>query len=337
MKKVILRTLTVLGVLIAYILIFVFCAVTVVFRGPSPHAKNLLVSTLMETSALKFIPRAYFSSDEIETILHGDDTSRIDDYIASLSERDVTIPKKDDSEQSDTSLNDITVEDVYGETYCGKMMIIADPSRVSVRVVDKFNTGTGGLLLSEVAAEDGVIAAFNGGAFVDDGGAGNGGMPRGVVIKDGKILNEAYQNFPTVIGFDSDHKLIVGNMSAQAAIDAGIVEAVSFWPVLIKNGVVVPQSGTGGGLNPRTAIGQREDGAILVLAIDGRQPHSLGATYSDIASIMEEYGAVNAANLDGGSSTMLFYKGEMINSLGSAVGERRIPTCFVVSDVSADE
>ena len=45
---------------------------------------------------------------------------------------------------------------------------------------------------------------------------------------------------------------------------------------------------------------------------------------------MEEYEAVNAANLDGGSSSMLFYKGELVNSLGSAVGERRIPTAFVV-------
>ncbi len=325
-SKIILRSIGVFFLIIAYVLVFLVCTVTAVFRGPSDTMKDLLVSSLMETSAMKFIPRAYFTDEEIEEITHGN-TDKYEEYIASLADIEIKIPPKaeDGTEESGTG---ITVEDVFGETYCGKVMIIDDPSRVSVAVIDSFDVNKSGMLLSDVANSDGVVAAWNGGGFVDVNGAGGGGMPEGVVIKDGKLLSDYSYNYPTVIGFDKDHKLIVGNMNGSQALKAGIVEAVSFGPVLVKNGVIAPS--TAGGLNPRTAIGQREDGAIIVVAIDGRQPHSLGATYTDVSEIMYSYGAVNAANLDGGSSSMLFYEGEMINSLGSAVGERCVPTAFVV-------
>ena len=328
--RIILRIFTVILLLILCLLTFLICTVATVFNGPSDTMRNLVVSSFMETSAMKFIPRAFFSEDEIEEITKGN-TDAYDAYIASLDDVEIIIPpKNDDAVSASVDGTGITIDDVYGATYCGKIMIIDDPARISIEVIDSFSETGNGLLLSELANEEGVVAAFNGGGFLDNLGTGNGGMPLGVTIKDGKLLSDWEWGYPTTIGFDSDHKLIVGNMTGQQALNAGIVEACSFGPVLVKNGVVAPISGSGGGLNPRTAIGQRADGTILVLVIDGRQPHSLGASYTDIAEIMEEYGAVNAANLDGGSSSMLFYEGELINSLGSAVGERRIPTAFVV-------
>jgi exopolysaccharide biosynthesis protein len=110
-----------------------------------------------------------------------------------------------------------------------------------------------------------------------------------------------------------------------------VVDAISFGPALIINGESVPILGSGGGLNPRTAIGQRADGAILLLVIDGRQPHSIGATLRDVADVMADFGAVNAANLDGGSSTLMVYNGEILNSTSLLTGPRRIPTAIVVS------
>ena len=97
---------------------------------------------------------------------------------------------------------------------------------------------------------------------------------------------------------------MVGRMTAQYALDIGVRDAVSFGPALIVNGVAANYSGSGGGLNPRTAIGQREDGAILLLVIEGRKTSSMGATMADLIDIMLEYGAVNAVNLDGGSSSL---------------------------------
>ena len=86
----------------------------------------------------------------------------------------------------------------------------------------------------------------------------------------------------------------------------------------------------GGGLNPRTAIGQREDGAVLLLVIDGRQTHSLGASMIDLINEMLDFGAVNAANLDGGGSTVLYYDGEIRNEISSIYGARGVPTAICV-------
>lgn len=325
--KIIGRIFTSLLILILCLIIFLVCTVATVFKGPSDTMRTLLVSSLMETSAMKFVPRAFFSDEEIDAMIKGN-TDAYNAYIDSLEEIEITIPKKDSADTTKEDGDGITIEDVYGETYCGKMMIIDDPTRVSIEVIDSFSETGEGFFLRDLANAEGVVAAFNGGGFFDDGGLGNGGMPIGVTIKNGEVLADYSWECPVTVGFDKDKKLIVGSFTGNQAINAGIVEACSFGPVLVKNGIVTPISGSG--LNPRTAIGQRADGAVLVLAIDGRQPHSLGATYNDIAAIMEDYGAVNAANLDGGSSSMLFYEGELINSLGSAVGERKIPTAFIV-------
>ena len=93
---------------------------------------------------------------------------------------------------------------------------------------------------------------------------------------------------------------------------------------------MAPEDTLHSGLNPRTAIGQRSDGAILMLVIEGRQPSRLGATYQDEAELMLRFGAVNACNLDGGSSSMMWYNGAYINNSASVIGIRPIPTSFIV-------
>lgn len=107
----------------------------------------------------------------------------------------------------------------------------------------------------------------------------------------------------------------------------GIRDALCYGPTLIVNGEKVEMSGYGSGVNPRTAIGQRRDGAILLLVINGRQLSSLGATYSDLATILWDFGAVNAANLDGGTSTAMYYKGKIVNQI---LRLRKLPTAIVV-------
>ncbi len=81
---------------------------------------------------------------------------------------------------------------------------------------------------------------------------------------------------------------------------------------------------------PRTAIGQREDGAILMLVIDGRQASSLGATLKDVQDIMLQYDAYTATNLDGGSSTTMYHEGEVINNPANSLGERSVPSILYV-------
>ena len=144
-----------------------------------------------------------------------------------------------------------------------------------------------------------------------------------------------YPKLQAALGFDADHILHVGTMTADEALAQGLTDAVSFRThdglasSLIINGEVQSKN-LGGGVNPRTAIGQCADGSVLLLVLDGRSINTLGATMQDVADIMLEYGAVNAGNLDGGSSSVMVYDGEIINNCASVTGPRNIPTAFIV-------
>lgn len=312
-----------LGTLVALVLIAFFGATTVICLGPSPTMRDLFVNTVMETSAAKFLARIYFDEPTIEAIIAANRPRTNGD----VSDTDaVVLPAED----ADFDLSAITVHDVKGSTFVGKMMVVNDPSRLSVATLEQFDVQAQGGELLDMIQTNGAVAGINGGGFYDPNGTGQGGMPDGVVIKEGQVLCNTPTRYDTIIGFTTDHKLLVGDLTAQQALDAGVQEAVSFGPALVMNGNRLPITGNGGGLNPRSAIGQREDGAVLLLVIDGRQPHSLGASYRDVADVMLEFGAVNAANLDGGSSSMLYYEGEMLNTLSSLIGVRKIPTAFIV-------
>lgn len=126
-------------------------------------------------------------------------------------------------------------------------------------------------------------------------------------------------------------QLLVGSYSLNEMREKGVTEAISFEPALVVNGKGTIKSGDGGwGIAPRTAIGQTDDGSILFLVIDGRQTKSLGASLKDVQSIMLKYGAVNAINLDGGSSSTMYYEGEIINNPCDPLGERSIPSIVYV-------
>ncbi len=319
-RTVIRRTAAVLGVTLAAVVVAFFAAVTVVCKGPSTQARGLFVTTVMETSAAKFLARMYFSEEEIESIRQQNAVIEAD-----LVTDDTAIPPQ----EPDTSQPEIAIEDVSGGTFKGKMMIVRDPMRLFVGTSGPYE-GEAGQKLEDLVKTHGAVAGINAGGFEDEKGMGNGGTPIGIVIRGGKLVFGSPSTNTSVIGFDGNGKLIVGKMTARAALDKGVQEAVSFGPVLVANGQPAPVAGTGGGLNPRTAIGQRADGSVLLLVIDGRQSHSLGASYKDCQTVMLNYGAVNAANLDGGSSTLMIYENEAVNYCASLYGSREIPTSFLV-------
>lgn len=326
-KRVLPKILICLGIVLFWFMVFIIGAIHIIFHGPSAAARDLLATTLMETSAAKFIVQANFSQEEIDKILNKN-TVVVSDTIT-----DTQLVNTADG-KSAFDINDIAIEDVSGPTYKGKMLIVNDPSRVYVAGPDEFQLESGGLRVEEMVKRDNAVAGVNGGAFADENGVGNGGKPLGIVIQDGYLTFGAYATHSTVIGFDKNDKLIVGNMTGKQALEMGIRDAVSFpSPALITNGQPATSIGSGGGLNPRTAIGQRADGTVLLLVIDGRQAHSIGASYKDIIEIMLEYGAINAANLDGGSSTLMVYQGKIQNICASLYGSRKLPTAILVSEV----
>ena len=123
-------------------------------------------------------------------------------------------------------------------------------------------------------------------------------------------------------------------LSAKQALANGIRDAVQYGPYLVVNGKSSYVKGNGGwGIAPRTAIGQRDDGIVLLLTIDGRQTASLGADMGDMAQIMIDYGAVNAANMDGGTSTAMALNSKLISNPrngGFQPKTRPIPDAWIV-------
>lgn len=313
-KRFFIYFFTILGQL----LIFLLGVVLILEFGPSKTARNLFVNSAMESSAGKFLATLFISDEEIKLIQESNSVEKTDE-----------VTDSDLINIDDNVTDEIEIIEINGPTYNGLMAVIHDPSRVTVGTSGDYK-GEVGKTVAEMAEEASAIMAINGGGFEDAGGVGNGGTPIGIVISNNKLkfgyLGKTYE----LIGFDKENKLVVGNMTGQEALDRGVRDALSFGPILIVNGNPSVVNGTGGGLNPRTAIGQREDGAVLFLVIDGRQANSLGASYEDVLNVMLEHGAVNAANLDGGSSSLLYYKGEYINNCASLYGPRNMPTSFIV-------
>lgn len=313
------KVMSCFGAFILTVLITAYAAGCLICYGPSPAAKDFFVLTVTETSALKFLANVYLPQAEIDEIIAGSEEMGGGE----ITEPPV-IPETPPEEGEPIEI--ITVK---GDLYVGKLMIIKDPSRVSIYSIDKFDIEGRGETLMEIYNKTGAIAAINAGGFYDPQGVSDGGMPLGYVFRDGKLVSFLASKYDTIIGFDADHRLIIGRMKAKDALAKGIVDAVSFGPALVVNGNRAKISSSGA-LHPRTAIGQRADGAIMFLVIDGRQPHSIGISYKGLQDLMIEYGAINAANLDGGSSSMMIYQGEYLNKHSSVTGPRPIPTAFII-------
>ncbi len=319
-----------LGITLLCIVISLLGMIWVLERGPSPTITGMFTRSVRETSAIRWISNIFLSDEELE-------------QFKSVSTEDLTTESVNTSlihveeaaarvqEQGEESVRLI---DIAEGTCKGKLLIVSDPKRVILGTSDEFIKQPGLQLTDMVAKYDG-IAGINAGGFNDENGTGNGSVPQGIVITNGQVV---YGNDSTpyhLVGLDSDGILHVGSMSGKEAVAQGIQWAVSFVThdglasSLIINGEIQRQN-LGGGVNPRTALGQREDGALLLLVLDGRSINTLGATMEDIVNIMLEYGAVNAGNLDGGSSSVMVYDGEIINHCASVTGPRRIPTGFIV-------
>lgn len=337
-KHPILRILGKIGLFLLLNLILIviglYCVLHTVTNGPSPTVRNLFVHSVRETSAMGWLADWFLSDAEIETILSQGQDVQIDDSDPSL----IVIPQPSEPSETDEPAKDewglvdedgdgIIIDSVKGEGYVGHMMIVLDPSRVVMASkVEDF--GIRGYTVAQMVQEFDAVAGINAGGFEDLNGRGNGSIPDTLVVSGGEIYyphNGVREGF---VGLDKNHILHVGTFGASEIKRKEIQSGVGFGPVLISNGV--PREQVYSGINPRTGIGQRSDGAILMLVIEGRRVSSLGATYQDMVEIFLSYGAVNACNLDGGSSSMMWYNGDYVNNCASVVGIRPVPTAFLV-------
>ncbi len=338
--KVIGRSLAIIGVTVLLVLILLVGACFLAMHGPSPAFRSQFAMFAYETSALKWLPRLFLGNDQFEKIIAENTMPEVADGTASNTEL-IQIPVET---VADENVKPIIIEEINGGTYHGYMMIIQDPSTVFVGTVDQFRQGDGDVV-KKFCERYNAVGGVNGGEFVDMGSYSYTACPVGGVITQGQPV---YENNNVgkwnLVCLTNDNKLILlKGYSVAQALELGVRDAVHVkhetGPFLIIDGepLEVPSVDVyGGGKNPRTAIGQRSDGAILMCVIDGRQASSLGATFKEMIDIMQDYGAVNAACLDGGTSTQMEYNGVTVNNPYSPTGPRRCPTAFLIMSTEAN-
>lgn len=326
------------------ILFLLYGTMWILAKGPSPTASKLFIFSVRETSAMGFLANLYMSDEQIDA-LYADATQQQDQSVdASLIEieKDNDDSKEndsDDAQNEDQSTNDsseadisddgIEIHDVSSSLYSGKMMIVKDPKRVFVGVLDEYGEDCVGMTVEDMITKYDCVAGVNAGGYIDYNGGGTGGLPDGPVIYNGELVWGGMDESCSIAGIDENGILYVGNMTPRTALAKGVRYAACWGPALVMNGKSCT-AGIGSGVNPRTAIGQRADGAILLLVINGRKIGSLGATIQDLSNIMLSYGAVNATNLDGGSSSIMIYEGEYLTESAYVFGIRKVATAFLV-------
>ena len=256
----------------------------------------------------------------------------IDDVMSKNTVIDLDTQTDTNSINTSTNKNEIKLTNISKGNYKAWMLEISDPSSVILGVSEYF--GVKGQKLPYLMQNyPSAVAGINAGGFGDANGFGNGGIPMGLVISEGEILHQPNKSSYNIVGFNEDNVLVLGNFRKGELSELKLRDAVEFTPFLIINGEPAKMEGNGGwGTAPRTAIGQRRDGTVVFVVVDGRSISSAGVSIRTLQEIMIEQECYNAANLDGGSSTVLQYDGEIVNnpSGSDADGMRFLPNAFLV-------
>lgn len=312
---------------IIFVSIYVICCSTGLFLlyGPYDNFRSWFISTSMSTMSHQYICKWFYSDEEIANVLSKNyiieineetDTSLIDmekEEYKNEYEKQILNRKKDQDYK-------IIKLEVNGQR--AYLAAIYDPSKVKVAVSS--NVGKTGQYATKMASDNKAILAVNGGGFANAPGDTTGGRPTGVTISNGKVITDNTYSSDAqsggLIGMTTDNKLVlIKNATASKAKKMNVRDGVSWGPFLIVNGKKSFIKGNGGwGYAARTAIGQRQDGIILLLVVDSNSTRTKGASITDLTEIMSNYGAVNAANLDGGtSSVMVLPKKEALKYINS--------------------
>ena len=317
-----------------------FSSFLLVFYGPFTSFKEFWITTAMTTMNHQYLATWLYSDEYIQEVLENNSIIEVDEI---SNPNEIVFKKYTTTIYRNEYEKEILQREEGNELYKvipinesrfkGFLVAIYDPSRIHIATSSKL--GIAGESILTVSEREKAIIAMNGGGFYDPDWNSNGALPHGTVIVDGKIVSDFKDaNMGGgFMGFNYDDKLILGNMSAKEALAMGYRDAIEFGPYLIVNGKKSFIRGNGGwGIAPRSAIGQRKDGIVLFLVINGRLATSIGADMVDLTEIMERYGAYNAANLDGGSSSELVIRGQIINTpvAGEKNGLRDMSTFWVV-------
>ena len=318
-----------------------------VLYGPWGGFREWLITTAMGTMTHHYLCEIFYANDMIKAVQSLNyiedtndetDTSLIDtDDEEETEEKDETEWTEYEHKLYDGHTPDEIYRKVEFKVRGQRAWIIAVYDASNLSVVCSKNVMKRGEMLVSMAKRTNALIAINGGRFYDPNHWSNGGIPSGVTIMNGKIISDRdYESPYGVIGIDNNDKLVLyKNKKAKEIQALGVRDAVTSKPFLIVNGKAMYTSGNGGyGFAARTAIGQRADGTMLLLVVECNDARTIGASMTDLTEIFTNYGAINAAALDGGTSSVLVENGKMINDPinDPFVHEtRKIATGFIVT------
>ena len=325
---------------LCFIYIIGFSSFLFLFYGPFQGFRDFWITSAMTTMNHQYLATWFYSENTIQEVLENNSIIEVSEITnpdeIQFRKYTTTIYRNEYEKeilQRDSDNDLYKMIPITGNGYHGFLVAIYDPSRIHIGLSSKI--GTAGESILVVSKRENAVIAMNAGGFYDPDWNSNGALPHGTVIVNGKIVSQfrGANMGGGFIGFTFDNKFILGNMSAHEALEMGMRDAIEFGPYLIVNGKRSFIRGNGGwGVAPRSAIGQRRDGIVLFLVINGRSATSLGADMVDLTDIMERYGAYNAANLDGGASSELVINQKIVNSPvgGGEYGLRDMSTFWIV-------
>ena len=310
--------------------------------GPYSGFRDWLITTAMTTMTHQYFATWFYDDETIEASLAKNKVEEVNEItntntivINNTVEETVYANEYERAVlEKDPNNDDYKIIEISGKGYSGYLAVIYDPSRIKTVYTKKL--GTSGQYLKQMAKDNDALIAINGGGFEDPNFNSNGSDPLGITFSGGKLItSKTWNGSGGLIGFTEDDKLVLGKMTVKQAQEMKVRDGVTFGPFLIINGKKSTILGNGGwGTAPRTAIGQRKDGIVLFLVIDGRTVTKPGANMNDLIEIMENYGAYNAANLDGGTSSAMVVNGDIINDPIDSSGAHRtrfISTGFILT------
>ena len=300
--------------------IIVFCCFFMMY-GPIDYVRNLYVTTAMQTMNHQWLAHIFYSDTSIKKIQDKNffisltDDVNLDDIVIDTREK---IRYKDEYEEE--LLTRENKDDLYkilnvkvGNAN-GYLIAIYYPEKVRLLRTRHFNAGGIGERVVDFCKRYGGVVCINGGGFLN--GLDNGSdIPDGYVIDQGQVVwTPSNGSRGNIIGLTKDGKLqLMNNTTGTEAVNACVYYGIEFGPFLIVNGQSITISGTPYGVANKCAIAQRKDGVMMFLVTEG-ETYVDGASLQDVLTVLEKYGAYNAANLDGGQSTSLVIDGKLVNS-----------------------
>lgn len=217
---------------------------------------------------------------------------------------------------------------VKGSNYQGVLAILKNPEDIRCCIAE--HIGSYGEFLEDFVPRCKGVLGVNASGFYDADGVGSGGTVDGLTICSGKEYGHHTAYGRKRMEFRTDNKMYI--VDADTKVSPNARDAVEFTPALIIDGeALIDAQSAFRSIQPRTVVAQSRDGDVMLLVIEGRLPgRSLGIGLPDCTEILLGYDAYQAMNMDGGTSSVMWYDGEYITKCSNPeIQCRYLPNAWI--------